>query len=218
MASLPDLILEDCRNAVGEVRFGFGSKRQVWAFEDRHQVDVVAVVEELARNDPGALLDLAVALHDEFAAVSNAWLVRDRIQALVARLCAESGGDFLARVAAGLVDDHLAVRHWLVAAFLGAPPLVAFRGLEEALPRAYQPQDHWALLVRLQALAADHGLGFGPDTLHLLASLAQFSARPEDRQRALGLLARFGGAAAQPVLVRAAKGDADAAVRSSAAG
>ena len=42
---LAQCILEDCRGAVGEVRFGFGSKRQVWAFEDRHKLDAVSLVE-----------------------------------------------------------------------------------------------------------------------------------------------------------------------------
>ncbi|HLG69578.1 MAG TPA: hypothetical protein VK009_04050 [Chloroflexota bacterium] len=213
---LAERILQDCRGAVGEVRFGFGSKRQVWAFEDRHRLDVPALAEELASSSPAEFLDLAVAFHDEFAAVSNAWRARDRIQALTAEMCRAADPPFLDRVAGALIDDHLGVRHWLVAAYLVGPPLVAFRGLEEALPRAYLPQDQWALLARLRTLAEANGWAFGPDTSRTLASLAQFSARPEDRQLALELLARFGGPAAMAALDRAARGDADPAVRAKA--
>src|SRR5581483_7398123 len=94
-SELAEAILQDCRGAVGEVRFGFGSKRQVWAFEDRHQLDVPALVEELASASPAEFLELAVAFHDEFAAVSNAGRARDRIQALTADLCRAAEPAFL---------------------------------------------------------------------------------------------------------------------------
>ncbi|HVA26304.1 MAG TPA: hypothetical protein VMW62_18160 [Chloroflexota bacterium] len=216
-ANVTDRILQDCRGAVGEVRFGFGSKRQVWAFEERHQLDASALAEGLAREDTAAFLDMAVAFHDEFAAVSNSWRVRDRIQALAAELCSRGDGELLERFAAALVDGHLAVRHWLVAAFVAGPPMVVFRGLEAALVRAYVTQDHWALLARLRPLAEAHGWVFDVAAAHVLAELAQFSARPEDRGLALDLLARLGGPAAVPDLARAASGDADPEVRAQAA-
>lgn len=217
MASeLAERILEDCRGAVGEVRFGFGSKRQVWAFEDRHRLDVPALVDQLAASDPLAFVHLAVTFHDEFTAVSNAWRARDHIERLVADLCLRGDSSVLEMAAGAVVDDGLAVRHWLVAAYLAGPPLVVFRGLEEALTRAYQPQDQWALLARLRTLAEHHGWAFGPDTSRVLANLAQFSARPEDRQLALELLAHFSGPTAIPHLARATKGDADPDVRTRA--
>jgi hypothetical protein len=206
-------ILEDCRRAVGEVRFGFGSKRQVWAFEERHEMDVCSLVDQLAGESPAGLLELAVAFHDEFAAVSNSWRVRDRIQHAVAELCRWADGELLEGVAAALVDGHLAVRHWLVAALAAAPALVAFRQLEDALPRAYRPKDQWALLGRLETLAEANGWAFGPAASRVLAGLAQYSFRPEERLRAVELLARFGGPQAQACLDRAAKGDGDASVR-----
>jgi hypothetical protein len=215
-ADLAECLLRDCRGAVGEVRFGFGSKRQVWAFEERHQLDAPALAGELARSNPLGFLDLAVAFHDEFAAVSNAWRVRDRIQALAADLCRRGEGELLAAGAAALVDEHLAVRHWLVAAFAAGPALAVFRGLEEAFVRAYLPQDEWALLGRLGPLAEATGWLFGADASRVLAGLAQFSARPEDRGQALELLARFGGPAAPPCLARAARADADPDVRAHA--
>ncbi len=211
-------ILEDCRGAVGQVRFGFGSKRQVWAFEDRHQLDVVALIDELAAASPGDLLQLAVAFHDEFVAVSNAWRARDRLQAHTAALCRRGDAAFLESVAGQLVDSRLAVRHWLAAAYSAGPPLVVFRGLEEALPKAYLPQDQWALLNRLRTLADQHGWAFGSETSRVLASLAQFSAHSEDRKLALELLAGFGGPDAVTYLARAAKADADADVRAAAEG
>jgi hypothetical protein len=211
-----DRLLQDCRGAVGQVRFGFGSKRQVWAFEERHQLDAAGSAEELAREDPGAFLDMALAFHDEFTAVSNSWRVRDRIQALAADLMRRGDGELLARATHALVDGQLAVRHWLLAAFVAGPPLAVFRGLQEALGRAYLPQDHWALLARLRTLAEAHGWTFGADAARVLAELAQFSARPEDRRVALDLLARFGGPAATACLARAARGDADPEVRAKA--
>ncbi len=220
MPSMPltpaDRLLQDCRGAVGQVRFGFGSKRQVWAFEERHQLDAAGSAEELAREDPGAFLDMALAFHDEFTAVSNSWRVRDRIQALAADLLGRGDGELLARATHALVDGQLAVRHWLLAAFVAGPPLAVFRGLQEALGRAYLPQDHWALLARLRTLAEAHGWTFGADAARVLAELAQFSARPEDRRVALDLLARFGGPAATACLARAARGDADPEVRAKA--
>ncbi|MFI5268313.1 MAG: hypothetical protein ACHQ7M_13145 [Chloroflexota bacterium] len=217
-ADRAERLLQDCRGAVGEVRFGFGSKRQVWAFEDRHQLDAAGLSEQLARIDPLVCLEMAVAFHDEFAAVSNSWRVRDRIQMLAAGLCGRGDGELLARAAAALVDDHLAVRHWLVTAFVSGPAMGVFRGLEEALVRAYLPQDHWALLARLRPLAETRGWTFGADATRVLAELAQFSARPEDRGQALDLLARFGGPAATPCLARAARGDADVDIRARALG
>ncbi|HEX6510752.1 MAG TPA: hypothetical protein VF157_00510 [Chloroflexota bacterium] len=217
-AELVERILADCRQAVGEVRFGFGSKRQVWAFEERHQLDAAALAEELARAAPDHFLELAIAFHDEFVAVSNAWRVRDRIESLMAELCRAGGTEFLARVAAGLVDNGLAARHWLVAAFSYAPPPVVVTGLEQALDRAYQPADHWALLARLAALAEGNGWILGPPAVSRLAELAQFSPRSDDRIRALELLARLGGSEAAAPLARAARGDADPHVRAYAAG
>jgi len=213
---LAEQILEDCRGAVGEVRFGFGSKRQVWAFEDRHRIDVAGLADRLAKGSPAAFLHFAVAFHDEFAAVSNAWRLRDRIQELVADLCRGGAVDILEHAAEALVDRHLVVRHWLLAAFVAGPPPIVIRALEDALTRAYQPQDHWALMSRLRALAQEHGWAFSADTNRLLINLAQFSPRSEDRLAALDLLARFGGPAATPCLARAAKGDADPAVRAHA--
>lgn len=213
---LTERILSDCRGAVGEVRFGFGSKRQVWAFEDRHREDVVGLVEDMASHDPTAFLDLALLFHEEFAAVSNAWRVRDRIESLVAELCQSGPAGFLDRASSALVDDHLAVRHWLLSAYVSASPLAVFRGLEAALGRAYQPQDQWALLSRLRALSEVQGWSFAPDTVRLLASLAQFSFRSEDRLQALDLLARFGGPSSTIILTRATRGDSDPAVRARA--
>ena len=46
-------ILEDCREAVGEVRFGFGSKRQLWAFDERHKLAYPEVLEATLAEDPG---------------------------------------------------------------------------------------------------------------------------------------------------------------------
>ena len=215
-SDLAERILRDCRGAIGEVRFGFGSKRQVWAFEDRHQLDAAALAEELAARDPAAFLELAVAFHDDFAEVSNAWRVRDRIQALTMQLAAAGDPAILAQASSALVDDHLAVRHWLVAALLAGPSPAVFRALEDALARAYLPQDRWALLARLASLAETHACTFGDSTVQALATLAQFSARPEDRLRALDFLARFGGRSAAPTLVRAARADADPTVRAQA--
>ena len=214
---LAERILQDCRGAVGEVRFGFGSKRQVWAFEERHQLDVSALIEELAAPDAAAFLDFAVRFHDEFAAVSNAWHVRDRIQALAAQLCRAGDPVFLESAAAALVDDHLAVRHWLIAAFVAAPPAVVFRGLEDALVRAYQPPDQWALLARMRSLAQEHSWPFSPGATQVLANLAQFSASAEQRCQALDLMAQFSGTAGSAVLARAACGEADPAIRAHAA-
>src|SRR5581483_7957694 len=204
-SELAEAILQDCRGAVGEVRFGFGSKRQVWAFEDRHQLDVTRLVEELAAEDGAAFLELALAFHDEFAEINNPWPVRDRIQALVADLCLTGNLKLLASAAQGLVDDKLAVRHWLVAAFVCGPAGPVFEGLEAALTRAYQPADQWALLGRLRTIAQDNGWTFGADTARQLASLAQLSPRPQERIDALELLARFGGPASSMVLARAAR-------------
>src|SRR5438093_339359 len=105
---LAERIMADCRRAVGEVRFGFGSKRQVWAFEERHELDAAALAEQLARCDQLAFLDFAVAFHDAFAAVSNAWRARDKIQALTAELCRSGDRDFLEHATAQLVDGSLA--------------------------------------------------------------------------------------------------------------
>jgi hypothetical protein len=218
LSELAERILADCRGAIGEVRFGFGSKRQVWAFEERHQLDAAGLAEQLAEQDASMFLELALAFHDEFAVVSNAWRVRERIQGLTSELCRASGEAFLTDAALGLVDDSLAVRHWLVAAFLAAPPRIAFDGIEAALVRAYQPQDQWALLARLGSLAQQHGWTFGPDTARVLASLAQLASRAEDRCQALDLLARHAGPAAATCLPRAARGDSDPEVRQHAAG
>ncbi|HUZ75991.1 MAG TPA: hypothetical protein VMV93_00255 [Chloroflexota bacterium] len=214
---LAERVLADCRGVVREVRFGFGSKRQLWAFEEDHKVDCAALVRELADSDPAAFLDLAVAFHTEFAAVSGAWRVREAIQSLAAGLCREGGPAFQARIVEQLVDEHLALRHWLVTALLAAPADVSLHGLEAVLERVYQPADQWALLARMQSVAADQERTFGPDATRQLALLAQFCAKPRDRQRALELLARFGTNGASTVLARAARGDAEASVRHRAA-
>jgi len=216
--NLRERILADCRDAVGEVRFGFASKRQVWAFEERHQIDVCALVVELAGADARAFLQLALDFHAEFAAVSNAWRVRDRIQELVAELCSRGTPEFLEGVSQALVDERLTVRHWLVGAFASAAPApTVFNGLEQALALAYQPSDQWALLGRLSAVAdGDHRM-FGAEVCAVLASLAQLSAAPEQREQALELLAQHAGPAASAVLARAARGDTDPAVRARAA-
>ncbi|MBV9120201.1 MAG: hypothetical protein JOZ39_05795 [Chloroflexi bacterium] len=56
------------------------------------------------------------------------------------------------------------------------------------------------------------------ETARLLGTLAQFSAKSDERQQALDLLSRHCGAAARPVLTRAALADADEGVRAYAAG
>ena len=213
---LAERILRDCRGAVGEVRFGFGSKRQVWAFEDRHQLDAAALAEELAQSDPPSFLELAVTFHDEFAAVTNSWRVRDRIQGLMADLSRRADAELLARIADALVDDHLSLRHWLVAAFAAGPPATVFRAFEEAVGRAYLPRDLWALLPRLHLLAEAHGWTLRRDATAVVIALAQFSTRSEDRMRAIEMLASFGDPTAGPLLARAARGDADASVRAHA--
>ena len=71
-SAVADRILEDCRKAVREVRFGFGSKRQVWAFEEQHTIDAAGLLSQLA---PLELLQLALHFHEEFAAVTNPWRV-----------------------------------------------------------------------------------------------------------------------------------------------
>ncbi len=210
-------ILEDCRGAVGEVRFGFGSKRQIWAFDERHKLAYPSVLEELLTEDPAEFLRLAIAFHDEFAAVSGAWRVRDAMQFLSSRLCRNTSPAVLSQVVEALVDDKLALRHWLVSALLSAPAGISFPGLEAALQRAYQTPDHWAVLARLQSIATDAGLRFGAGTSSRLATLAQFSPRPEDRRRALDLLAGFGAAGSSTALANAARGDADPAIRAHAA-
>lgn len=210
-------ILEDCRRAVGEVRFGFGSKRQVWAFEERHQLDVSALTEQLASQDALAFLGLAIAFHDEFAAVSNAWRIRDRIQALTAELCRAGSAELLHAASAALIDERLAVRHWLVAALLAGPPGPAWDALEEAMPRAYRPADQWALLSRLEPLAQEHEWIFGSATNAVLSELSRLSADPDQRCQALDLLARFSGQLGSACLARAARADPDASVRAHAA-
>ena len=213
MSARSEQILVDCRGAVGEVRFGFGSKRQVWAFEERQKLDCGALLEEMAKEDPEEFLRLAVAFHDEFAAINNSWSVRDHLQRLTADLCRRGGNQFLDGVVQNLVDSSLAVRHWLMSAFLLAPPLVVFRGLESALTRAYQPSELWALVNQLGVIARNRGWSFSMDTVRILSTLAQFSERPEDRCRALDLVAHFGGPAAFALLARATMGDEDASVR-----
>jgi hypothetical protein len=210
-SDLADSLLRDCRGAVGEVRFGFGSKRQVWAFEERHQLDAAALAAELAVSDPAAFLDLAVAFHDEFAAVSNSWRVRDRIQALAADLIRSADPDLLAAASDALVDDHLALRHWLLAAFVAGPPEAVLAGLESALARAYVPQDHWAILARVRSLGPSRPLI--REAAAVLASLAQYSARPEDRCQALDHISHLAGPAAPDLLSRASTADADPVVR-----
>lgn len=214
---LADCILEDCRRAVGEVRFGFGSKRQVWAFEERHELDVAALAAQLASHQPLAFLNLAIAFHDEFAAVGNAWRIRDSIQALTAELCRAGSAELLDGASEALIDERLAVRHWLAAALLNGPPLAAFRSLERALCRAYQPADQWSVLVRLRSLAQEHGWKFGTEATAALSELARLSADPEQRRQALDVVARFSGQAGSACLAKAARADADASVRAYAA-
>ena len=219
MGSVPstvaERILEDSRKAVGEVRFGFGKKRQVWAFEERHTIDAAGLLDELS---PAELLDLCLHFHDEFAAVSNPWRVRDRMERLLAEGFARGDAALARRGTEAVVDDNLGVRHWLLAAVVNGPAKDVFDGLEAALSRAYLPPDQWALLARLRAIAGERGWRFSPDTTRALAILAQFALKPEERQHALELLASLCGDAARACLTRAARGDADEAVRAYASG
>lgn len=214
-AGVADRILEDCRKAVREVRFGFGSKRQVWAFEEQHTIDAAGLLSELS---PVELLELALHFHEEFAAVTNPWRVRERMERLLGELMPSGRAELVDRASQALVDDHLAVRHWLLAAFVAGPPLAVFDGLQEGLNRAYIASDQFAILARLRVLAEKHGWLFSSDTCRALAVLAQFALKPDERQHALELLASFGGPSARPVLTRAARGDADEGVRAYAAG
>ncbi|MHB8621108.1 MAG: hypothetical protein ACYDAG_16335 [Chloroflexota bacterium] len=214
--TISDRIMDDCRGALGEVRFGFGSKRQVWAFEERHRLDCRVLAEELADCDPPAFLAMAIAFHDEFSAVHNAWAIRDRIQGLASDLCRKSGPTFLAAVGRELVDPNLALRHWLVSALMSGPADIAFASLQAALTRAYQPADLWAILSRMALLSTDQGLGWDERSVGVTASLAQLSSTPEERARALGLLSRFGRDIGRRQIGRAAAGDPDEAVRSRA--
>ncbi len=217
LSDLAERILADCRGAVGEVRFGFGSKRQVWAFEQRHKLDVAELIDQLAEASSAELLAFALVFHHEFRAVTNAWLARDRLQQAAAGLCARGDPEFMQLAGDALIDADLALRHWLLAAYAAGPAEVVFDRLQQALVRAYPSADQWALLARLRAIAEPRGWTFNPETSRLLASLAQISARPEDRVQALELLAVCGGSAAAGGLARAVKGDTDPAVRTHAA-
>ena len=149
--------------------------------------------------------------------MSGAWRVRDAMQFLTARLCRTASPTVLSQVVEGLVDGKLALRHWLVSALLSAPADVAFPGLEAALQRAYQTPDHWAVLARLQLIATDGGQRFSAETTSRVVTLAQFSPRPQDRRRALELLAEFGSAGSSAALANAARGDAHSGIRARAA-
>ncbi|MBV8085351.1 MAG: hypothetical protein JO247_11110 [Chloroflexi bacterium] len=214
-SAVADRILEDCRKAVREVRFGFGSKRQVWAFEEQHTIDAAGLLSQLS---PLELLQLALHFHEEFAAVTNPWRVRERMERLIGELMPDGSAEFLDHISQALVDEHLALRHWLLAGFVSGPPLAVFDGLQDALNRAYIASDQFAILARLRPLAEKHGWMLGADASRDVAVLAQFAQKPEERQQALDLLATFGGPSARPVLTRAARGDAEEGVRAYAAG